>query len=75
MKPINLDYLFKVQKYCDTRAYQKEFGYNEQDATFDNTPLGRIGSQLSVISASIEEIYEIWTRETDRMMDSVGYHV
>lgn len=60
MKPINLDYLLKVQKYCNTRAYQKEFGYNEQESEWDETPLGRIGLQLSCISAAIEEIYEIF---------------
>lgn len=75
MKPINLDYLFKVQKYCDVRSHQKEFGYNEKSAEWDDTPLGRIGAQLDVISASIEEIYEIWTNETDRMMNHIGYHV
>lgn len=60
MKPINLDYLEKVQKYCDTRSHQKEFGYNEHKAEFDDTPMGRIGAQLDVISASIEEIFEIY---------------
>jgi hypothetical protein len=75
MKPINLDYLFKVQKYCDTRSQQKEFGYNEDLAEWDDTPMGRIGAQLGVIAASIEEIYEIWTNETDRIMNNVGFHV
>lgn len=60
MKALNLDYLDNVQAYCDKVAYQKEFGYNEQDASFDDTPLGRIGSQLSVISGCIEEIREIF---------------
>lgn len=74
MKKINLDYLFKVQTYCDTRAYQKEFGYNEQDSSWDDTPLGRIGSQLDVISASIEEIYEIWDSAC-RDSSNIGFHV
>ncbi len=67
MKTINLDYLEKIQKYCDSRAYQKEFGYNEAEAQFDDTKLGRIGLQLSVISASIEEIFEIY----DSMFDGI----
>ena len=62
MKPINLDYLFKVQSYCDTRAYQKEFDYIEHDCEWKDTPLGRIGQQLACISASIEEIYEIYSQ-------------
>jgi hypothetical protein len=60
MKPINLDYLEKVQKYCDKSSHQAEFGYNETHAEWDETPLGRIGTQLDVISASIEEIFEIY---------------
>ena len=66
MKPINLDYLLKVQKYCDTRSQQVEFGYNETLAEWDETILGRIGAQLGVISASIEEIYEIYTIEANK---------
>lgn len=75
MKKLSLDYLLKVQKYCDTRSQQKEFGYNKDSAEWDDTPMGRIGAQLSVISGSIEEIYEIWANETDRTMDSIGFHV
>lgn len=60
MKPINLNYLEKIQKYCDKRCYQKEFGYNENTSEYDETPMGRIGAQLNVISASIEEIFEIY---------------
>ena len=60
MKPINLDYLEKIQKYCDSRAYQREFGYDEKECSFDESTMGRIGQQLACISASIEEIFEIY---------------
>lgn len=60
MKALNLDYLDNVQAYCDKVSHQKEFGYNEIHAEWDDTPLGRIGAQLDVISASIEEIREIY---------------
>lgn len=60
MKALNLDYLDNVQAYCDKVSHQKEFGYNETSAEWDDSPLGRIGAQLDVISASIEEIREIY---------------
>ena len=62
MKALNLDYLDNVQAYCDKVSHQNEFGYNEHDAEWDETPLGRIGAQLDVISASIEEIREIYSQ-------------
>lgn len=66
MKSVNLDYLLKVQQYCDKRSRQKEFGYDEKTAEWDETSLGRIGVQLDVISACIEEIYEIYYIEANR---------
>ncbi len=63
MKAINLDYLLKVQTYCDNRSHQKEFGFNEEMGEWDESTLfGRIGIQLDIISASIEEIYEIYNQ-------------
>ena len=71
MKALNLDYLDNVQAYCDKVSHQKEFGYNEHDAEWDDTPLGRIGAQLDVISASIEEIREIYDNAVMGMGKSV----
>ena len=68
MKPINLDYLEKIQKYCDKISHQKEFGYDESLAEWDESPLGRIGAQLDVISASIEEIFEIYDSHIYRLI-------
>lgn len=55
---LNLDFLEKVQTYCDRRAYTEQFGHDGGNCEWDETPAGRIGLQLSCISASIEEIFE-----------------
>lgn len=63
MKAINLGYLLKVQKYCDSRSHQKEFGYDDTNVEWDDSLAGRIGVQLDIISACIEEIWEIYATE------------
>lgn len=65
---INLDYLDRVQTYCDKRAYSKDMDYKEHDADWKDTSLGRIGRQLDCISASIEEIKEILNGEFDKII-------
>lgn len=58
-KPINLDYLANVQKYCDARYQQPELGWDpvEEIAGEDTFAL-----ELERISASIEHIFEMFDR-------------
>lgn len=57
---INIALLERVKSYCDKRCYKSSFGFDLDSRNWDDSTVeGLIGSELFLISVSIQRIFEL----------------